>query len=66
VGAIRSLRAEGITTFIEVGPGQVLTGLVKRIVDDAVVLALDDKAAPDRLSIPFADAAAVDGATASA
>ena len=50
-------------TFIEVGPGQVLTGLVKRIVDDAVVLALDDKAAADRLAIPFADAAAVDGYT---
>jgi [acyl-carrier-protein] S-malonyltransferase len=64
VGAIRSLRSQGITTFIEVGPGQVLTGLIKRIVDDAVVLALDDKAAADRLAIPFADAAAVDGAPA--
>lgn len=59
VGAIRALRERGISTFIEVGPGQVLTGLVKRIVDDAVVLALDDKAAADRLAIPFADAAAV-------
>jgi [acyl-carrier-protein] S-malonyltransferase len=65
VGAIRAMRARGITTFIEVGPGQVLTGLVRRIVDDAVVLALDDKAAADRLSIPFADAAAVDDDPAS-
>jgi [acyl-carrier-protein] S-malonyltransferase len=60
VGAIRSMRSQGITTFIEVGPGQVLTGLVKRIADDAIVLPLDDKAAADRLAIPFADAAAVD------
>lgn len=60
VGAIRAMRAAGITTFIEVGPGQVLTGLVKRIVDDAIVLALDDKAAADRLAIPFAEAAGVD------
>ncbi len=60
VGAVRAMRAQGVTTFIEVGPGQVLTGLVRRIADDAVVLALDDKATADRLAIPFADAAAVD------
>jgi len=60
VGAIRTMRAKGITTFIEIGPGQVLTGLIKRIVDDAVVLALDDKSAADRLAIPFADASPVD------
>lgn len=60
VGAVRSMRARGINTFIEVGPGQVLTGLVKRIVDDAIVLALDDKAAADRLAIPFAESAGVD------
>jgi [acyl-carrier-protein] S-malonyltransferase len=59
VGAIRSMRSRGINTFIEVGPGQVLTGLVKRIVDDAIVLALDDRAAPDRLAIPFAESAGV-------
>ena len=53
--------ARGVTTFIEVGPGQVLTGLIKRIAPDAQAIALDDRAAADRLAIPFADAAAVDG-----
>ena len=61
VGAVHAMTAAGVTTFIEVGPGQVLTGLIKRIAPDALALALDDKAAADRLAIPFADAAAVDG-----
>jgi [acyl-carrier-protein] S-malonyltransferase len=59
VGAIQAMEAAGITTFIEVGPGQVLTGLIRRIAPDALAIALDDKGAPDRLAIPFADSAAV-------
>ena len=61
VGAVNAMTARGVTTFIEVGPGQVLTGLIKRIAPDAQAIALDDKAAADRLAIPFADTAAVDG-----
>jgi [acyl-carrier-protein] S-malonyltransferase len=62
VGAVRAMHARGVTTFIEIGPGRVLTGLIRRIASDVVTLALDDPAASDRLSIPFADTAAVEGA----
>ena len=62
VGAIRAMHSRGVTTFIEIGPGRVLTGLIRRIAPDVVTLALDDPAAGDRLSIPFADTAAVEGA----
>jgi [acyl-carrier-protein] S-malonyltransferase len=60
VGAVEAMRAQGVSVFIEIGPGQVLTGLIRRIAPDAMALALDDKAAADRLAIPFADTAAVD------
>jgi [acyl-carrier-protein] S-malonyltransferase len=63
VGAIRAMRAKGVTTFIEVGPGRVLTGLIKRIDADAVVLALDDPASANRLAIPFAETADMEAAT---
>jgi len=61
VGAINAMTAAGVTTFVEIGPGRVLAGLIKRIAADAQVLALDDPAAADHLAIPFADTAAADG-----
>ncbi len=42
VASVRHMIDEGATTFIEVGPGQVLSGLIKRISDDVQVLKLDD------------------------
>lgn len=40
--SVEALAAEGITTFVEVGPGEVLSGLVKKIVKGATVLSVQD------------------------
>ncbi len=48
VESVRELAAgQGVTRFVEVGPGAVLTGLVKRIVPEAEALSL---AEPDALA----------------
>lgn len=44
VETIQSMHAQGITTFIECGPGKALAGMVKRIVPDAVVHNVFDEA----------------------
>jgi [acyl-carrier-protein] S-malonyltransferase len=42
--SIRLLREQGHTTFLELGPGKVLAGLVAKIDKDAVVHSVDDLA----------------------
>ncbi|MBI1848017.1 MAG: ACP S-malonyltransferase [Candidatus Rokubacteria bacterium] len=39
---VRRMAADGVDLFLEVGPGRVLTGLVRRIVDGAKGIAIED------------------------
>jgi len=41
--SINRMAAEGFDTFVEIGPGKVLSGLVKRIAKDAKVLNVEDQ-----------------------
>jgi [acyl-carrier-protein] S-malonyltransferase len=41
---VRRLASEGVRTYVEVGPGAVLSGLVRRIDRDAIVVSVQDEA----------------------
>jgi [acyl-carrier-protein] S-malonyltransferase len=40
--SVRAMAAMGVTTFVEIGPGTVLSGLIKRILPDAVTMNVND------------------------
>jgi [acyl-carrier-protein] S-malonyltransferase len=45
---VQQLQAEGATAFVEVGPGRVLTGLLRRILDGARGHSIEDTAGLDK------------------
>ena len=45
---VKRVAAEGASTFVEIGPGRVLTGLLKRTVDGARGLSVEDPAGLER------------------
>jgi len=57
VAAVERMVGQGVDTFLEIGPGRVLCGLIKRIAPDVEAIPTDDPAAPDRLAFAFATAA---------
>jgi [acyl-carrier-protein] S-malonyltransferase len=58
VRAVETMVASGVDTFVEVGPGKVLTNLVKRIAPEATTIALEDALAAETFDLPFLEGAA--------
>ena len=52
MAAVQRMTAAGVTTFVEVGPGKVLAGLVRRIDAEVDVIAIDDITSEGGLTLP--------------
>jgi [acyl-carrier-protein] S-malonyltransferase len=55
IAAVEKMRAAGVARFVEVGPGRVLSGLIRRIAPDAQAVPLDDPGAAGGLADPDPD-----------
>jgi [acyl-carrier-protein] S-malonyltransferase len=54
IAAVTAMRSAGVDRFVEVGPGRVLSGLIRRITPEAETIPLDDPGAPGGLADPDA------------
>jgi [acyl-carrier-protein] S-malonyltransferase len=54
--SVRYLVARGVDQFVEVGPGKVLSGLVRKVADHARVVSVEDPSGVERLLAEVADA----------
>jgi len=52
VAAVAAMASAGVRTYVEVGPGKVLAGLVKRIDSEATIIAIDDITTEGGLVLP--------------